>query len=99
MQMPRMDGLQAARQIRRLRNGDSPPIIAMTANAFAEDRARCFKAGMDDFLTKPVEPELMYATLSKWLGATVDRRRPQQSPQAAVTGQSPTRRAEAIIGI
>jgi PAS domain S-box-containing protein len=67
MQMPRLDGLEATRRIRRLPNGGTLPIIAMTANAFADDRSRCFKAGMNDFITKPVNPEILYTTLLKWL--------------------------------
>ncbi|PKO94233.1 MAG: hypothetical protein CVU16_04075, partial [Betaproteobacteria bacterium HGW-Betaproteobacteria-10] len=43
------------------------PILAMTANAFAEDKARCFAAGMDDFMTKPMVPELLFSTLLKCL--------------------------------
>ncbi|WP_298236030.1 response regulator [uncultured Azohydromonas sp.] len=66
MQMPRMDGLAAARAIRQQR-GPGVPIIAMTANAFAEDRAACLAAGMNDFLTKPVVPETLYETLWRWL--------------------------------
>ncbi|WP_051244709.1 hybrid sensor histidine kinase/response regulator [Azohydromonas australica] len=66
MQMPRMDGLAAARAIREQR-GPGVPIIAMTANAFAEDRAACLAAGMNDFLTKPVVPEALYGTLRRWL--------------------------------
>ena len=67
MQMPGMDGLDATRQIRKLPTGGNIPILAMTANAFAEDKARCFDAGMDDFITKPVQPEALFSTLLKWL--------------------------------
>jgi PAS domain S-box-containing protein len=67
MQMPRMDGLEATRQIRKLPGRDQVPIVAMTANAFGEDRDRCLDSGMSDFLTKPVVPEVLYSTLLKWL--------------------------------
>ena len=67
MQMPNLDGLGATRQIRKASASPEVPIIAMTANAFAEDKARCIEAGMDDFLAKPFEPEVLFATLLQWL--------------------------------
>jgi len=67
MQMPNVDGLDATRRIRALPKYRNTPIIAITANAFAEDKARCFEAGMDEFLTKPVYPEILFAAVLRWL--------------------------------
>ncbi len=64
MRMPGMDGPAATRLIRA--TGDRTPIVALTANAFAEDRKACLEAGMDDHLTKPLEPDALRSALSRW---------------------------------
>ena len=69
MQMPVMDGLAATQSIRALPQCRSIPIVAMTANAYAEDRLRCLDAGMNDHVGKPVLPEVFYTALLKWLSA------------------------------
>ncbi|NML14375.1 response regulator [Azohydromonas caseinilytica] len=78
MQMPVMDGLQAARAIRALPEGRQVPILAMTANAFAEDRAACIEAGMNDYIPKPVNPVLLYATLERWLEREIRQALPRK---------------------
>ena len=67
MQMPVMDGLEATRAIRQLPGMAMIPILAMTANAFEDDRAACIAAGMNAHIGKPIEPEVMYATMLEWL--------------------------------
>jgi two-component system sensor histidine kinase/response regulator len=68
MQMPELDGLDATRRLRAA-GQVRVPIVAMTANAFGEDRAACLAAGMNDHVAKPVNPEQLYAALLRWLPA------------------------------
>ncbi|MGE5470768.1 MAG: ATP-binding protein [Bacteroidota bacterium] len=83
MQMPVLDGLDATAQI-RARPGTVPPIIAMTANAFSEDRDLCLAAGMVDHIGKPVAPENLYALLLRWLPAAPPAAGQDRLPAAPV---------------
>ncbi len=68
-EMPRVDGFTAAREIRHAETpGTHIPIIALTAHALRGDRERCLAAGMDDYISKPVEYEKVLEILKKWLG-------------------------------
>jgi PAS domain S-box-containing protein len=73
VQMPVMDGFEATRRIRADARLKDTRVIAMTANAGLEDQARCLAAGMDEFVTKPVAPEALIATVARALGRSVQR--------------------------
>ncbi|MBS1209418.1 MAG: hypothetical protein H6R19_1816 [Proteobacteria bacterium] len=76
MQMPNMNGMETTQRIRELPAYRDIPILAMTANAFAEDKLRCLAAGMNDFIVKPVAPDKIFATLLAWL-----EQKPAERPQ------------------
>ncbi len=82
IQMPEMDGLEAARRIRATHSLDDLPIVAMTAHALAEDREKSLHAGMNDHLNKPVEPSALYANLRRWL-------KPRTTPAQQTAFQEP----------
>ena len=65
--MPRMNGIEATLAIRAQPEHLTTPVVAMTANAFEEDRRRCMACGMNDFIAKPVDPDVLFACLLKWL--------------------------------
>jgi len=69
VQMPDMDGLEATQQIREWEQnqGTHIPIIAMTAHAMPGDRERCLEAGMDDYVTKPLQPRVLFSALNRWI--------------------------------
>ena len=67
VQMPVMNGLEATKQIRLLDGKKDLPILAMTANVFEDDKRTCLASGMNDFVAKPIDPEILFSTLLKWL--------------------------------
>jgi CheY-like chemotaxis protein len=65
--MPVMDGLQATQLLRRLPQGAGLPVVAMTASALARDRQACLDAGMNEHLTKPIDPDELHQVLLRWI--------------------------------
>lgn len=91
-QMPVMDGFETTRIIRRGNIGyddDAIPIIAMTANAMKGDRERCLAAGMNDYITKPVDPDVLQSKLAQWLGKAGDTPRLPEPTSPAVDDAGP----------
>jgi len=75
VQMPELDGFEATGQIRKreLNSSQHIPIIAMTAHVLVGDRERCLKAGMDDYVSKPLEPQFLFAMLDRWIQPNEDK--------------------------
>jgi two-component system sensor histidine kinase/response regulator len=101
VQMPAMDGLEATRAIRAVAGRQDTPILAMTANAFEEDRERCLAAGMNDFIIKPVDPAALLSTLSNWM-AIQGKCSGEAAPLPAPSPESPDllrRQLHSIAGL
>ncbi|WP_255429127.1 response regulator [Ramlibacter albus] len=86
--MPEVDGLEATRQIHAAWGSASPPIIAVTAAASADDRARCEAAGMDDYLTKPLQVAALAQALERWIGQEAAPAPPAPGPTSAPAEQA-----------
>lgn len=82
LEMPVMDGYLACEAIRRLPAGEGVPIIAMTAHILPSDRERCAATGMNDYVAKPIEPDLFYRTLAHWLSAAENATAPADQAAA-----------------
>ncbi|MFO7868757.1 MAG: PAS domain S-box protein [Bacteroidales bacterium] len=72
VQMPELDGIEATKQIRALENDTHVPIISLTAHALKEEQEKCYNAGMDDFLSKPIDLDKLYTVLSKYVNVSSD---------------------------
>ncbi|WP_207540901.1 response regulator [Sabulicella rubraurantiaca] len=83
VQMPEMDGIEATRRIREFWAADRLPILAMTAHAYEQERQRCFEAGMNDHLAKPIDPGLLVAALNRWLKPPANPLKSGEVPAAA----------------
>jgi two-component system sensor histidine kinase/response regulator len=83
VQMPMLDGLEATRRLRAVPARRDVPIVAMTANAFGEDRQACLDAGMNDHVAKPVDPGVLYSTLLRWLGKASSKPKRKTVPTAS----------------
>ncbi len=88
LQMPEMDGYQATAKIRSDPRFAKLPIIAMTAHATMEERQRCLDAGMNDHVSKPIDPDALYATLERWVKPTGGPGRPSPAPRPRRCGRA-----------
>ncbi|WP_432735298.1 response regulator [Maridesulfovibrio sp. FT414] len=87
VQMPVMDGLEATAKIRSEEKNRALPIIAMTAHAMKGDREKCLEAGMNDYVSKPIDTEQLFQTLSKWIDPAVLTDEPVEASELIVSEQ------------
>jgi CheY-like chemotaxis protein len=94
VQMPEMDGIEATRALRRAGRFDNLPVIAMTANAMAGDREKCLEAGMNDYVSKPIDPDELFRVLERWVKATNGEGEPRQAKPSQEAVPAPGDRFE-----
>jgi CheY-like chemotaxis protein len=84
MQMPEMDGSEATRRIRGQARFDDLPVIAMTAHAMVEEQHRCLALGMNDYIAKPIDMNIFFETIARWLPSSPSRPPdpPREDPDA-----------------
>jgi signal transduction histidine kinase/DNA-binding NarL/FixJ family response regulator len=100
MEMPNMDGISAARAIRRLDGHESNvPIIALTANASLEDSLRCRAAGMNDFISKPIQRAELVGVVARWTGAPSARKIANKPAEITELDHAMLRELESLLGI
>jgi PAS domain S-box-containing protein len=102
IQMPELDGLQAAAELRRDGQFADLPIIAMTAHAMSGDRERSLAVGMNDHVTKPIDPDALFAVLLRWIRPgqrEAVARAPRSQPEPPTRGEAPPRWVEGLPGI
>lgn len=98
VQMPVMDGLEATRQIRRQTQWKRLPIVAMTAHAMTGDRERCLEAGMNGYVSKPVQPALLMQTIERYLAGGPGQRHPEPEAREAAPPIDQARAARLMDG-
>ena len=96
LQMPEMDGYQATAKIRSISRLDKLPIIAMTAHATIEERQRCLESGMNDHISKPIDPVAMYDTLARYYRSGTNPAAVSAAPSAAAPGAPPAAAPAAV---
>ena len=94
LQMPEMDGITATKLLRSDPQREQIPIIAMTAHALVEERQRCLDAGMNDHISKPIDPEALFATLLKW---AKPKRKAETEPVTALPEQIVSARVGSVV--
>ena len=87
LQMPEMDGYAATEAIRADSTFNDLPIIAMTAHAMAEERERCLSSGMNDHISKPIDPDALFATLARWANRQPAKRLTKRKSNSSIPGQ------------